>query len=133
MCPFFRKRVQSVLSTFSALFRLHNPPFINIIFCIFRAVSLILSNDFLCLHKIPVLSNHKKSSFPTRFYSYPNLPERSQAFYCLFFFFASIPVTAAGITATVSYNKIPHFYYTKSFFFPRFYSRLTDFFHEIQV
>lgn len=43
---FFGSLVQSVLSTFSALFRLHNLPFINIIFFIFAAVSLILSNDF---------------------------------------------------------------------------------------
>ncbi len=49
-------------------------------FFISAGVSQILSNDFLRLHKISILSNHKKSSFPTRFYLYPNLPERSQAF-----------------------------------------------------
>ena len=127
MCPFFRKRVQSVLSTFSALFRLHNPPFVNIIFCIFRTVSLILSNDFLRLHKIPVLSSHKKSSFPARFYLYSEPTKKKPSLLLFILFPASIPVTAAGITAAVSYNKNPLIYYTKSFCFPRLYSRLTGF------
>ena len=34
----------------AALFRLHNPPFVNIIFCISATVSLILSNYFcICM------------------------------------------------------------------------------------
>ena len=132
MCPFFRKRVHSVPSTFSALFRLHNPPFVSIIRLFPQTFSLILSNDFLRLHEISILINFpgastqtpqgrlppasqergispnlatlgaslyaprggecthshsiKKSSFLTRFCLYPNLPERSQAFYCSFLF-----------------------------------------------
>lgn len=61
-------------------------------------------------------------------------PARKKPSLLLFiFFYASIHVTATGITAAVSYNKKLPIYYTKSFCFPRFYSRLTDFFHEIQI
>lgn len=88
---------------------------------------------FFRLHKIPVLSNHKKAPSQQGSISIPNLPKRSQSFYCIFCFHASIPVTAAGIAASVSYNKKLPFLLYKIFLFSkvlfptyRFFSRNTD-------
>lgn len=103
---FFGNGVQSVLSTFSTLFRLHNPPFVNIIFCIFVTVSLILSNDFLRLHEISVLFNHKKA--PSRQDSiYIRTCQKEAKPSTIYSFSCPNTCTSNGIAATITYNNPP--------------------------